>query len=359
MTDPAEGGSGPLTYAAVGVDIERKNEAVRRIQAHVARTRRPGVLGDIGAFGGLFALDLKKYPEPVLVAGTDGVGTKVKLAFLTGRHNTVGIDCVAMNCDDVVVQGAEPLFFLDYIGTAGIDPAVVEALVAGIAEGCVQAGCALIGGETAQMPGMYAPGEYDLTGTCIGMVNRDRIIDGKRIRVGNALVGLGSSGLHSNGYTLARRVLLKVDGGAFDLEEKPSELGGQTVADAMLTPTRIYARNILALRDHGIDLRGVAHITGGGVLENIPRVLPNALGADLHWGSWQVPPIFQLIQQVGHIAAGEMDLTFNNGLGMVLVVPQEQAEQCVEAARALGEQAAVVGAVRHAPVGEPPVRVLR
>ena len=350
---------GRLSYAGVGVDINVKNEAVRRMQAHVARTRRSGVLGDLGAFGGLFALDLKQYPNPVLVSGTDGVGTKVKLAFLTGKHDTVGIDCVAMNADDVVTSGAEPLFFLDYIGCAGIDPAVTEQIVAGVAEGCVQAGCALVGGETAQMPGMYAPGEYDLTGTCVGVVNREQIIDGSRVAVGDALVGLAASGLHSNGYTLARRALLRPDGGAFDPGERPPELGGASVGEAMLTPTRIYARNILALRAQGFDLRGVAHITGGGVLENVPRALPAALGADLHWGAWPVPPIFGLIQKVGQIADTEMDLTFNNGLGMVLVLPAQQAAECMAAARALGEQAWVVGSVRHAPAGEPSVRVLR
>ncbi len=348
-----------LSYAGVGVNISVKNEAVRRMQGHVQRTHRPGVLGALGAFGGLFALDLKKYPEPVLVAGTDGVGTKVKLAFLTGRHDTVGIDCVAMNADDVVTSGAEPLFFLDYIGCAGIDPAVTEQLVAGVAEGCVQAGCALIGGETAQMPGMYAPGEYDLTGTCVGVVNRGQIVDGSRVAVGDALVGLAASGLHSNGYTLARRALLRADGGAFDLQDTPGELGGVTVAEAMLTPTRIYARNILKLREQGFDLRGISHITGGGVIENVPRTLPAALGADLHWGSWPVPGIFRLIQRLGAVADAEMDLTFNNGLGMILVVPQEQATDLVAAAGALGEQAFIVGSVRHAPAGEPPVLVLR
>lgn len=348
-----------LTYADAGVNRERHYALVRQIATHAARTlRRPGVLGGVGGFGGLFRLDLAKYPDPVLVSGTDGVGTKLRLAFLSGRHDTVGIDLVAMSVNDVLCQGAEPLFFLDYIATGRKDPAVLEQVVKGIADGCLQAGCALIGGETAELPGMYPPGEYDLAGFAVGVVNRDRLLTGEKVRPGDRLVGLGSSGLHSNGYSLARRVLLKADGGAFHLEDRPPELGGRTVLEAMLTPTRIYVRTVLALLER-FDVRGIAHITGGGLHENVPRMLPEGTAAVLRWGAWEVPPIFGLIQRLGPVAQAEMEATFNLGLGMVLAVPADQAEAVAAAARELGEAAWVVGEVVAAEAGAPRVVVQR
>ncbi len=345
----------PLTYADTGVNRDRHYELVKRIAAHTARTARPGMLTNIGAFGGLFAPDLKKYPDPVLVSGTDGVGTKLKLAFLSGRHDTVGQDLVAMCVNDILCQGAEPLFFLDYIGTGQKDLAVLEQVVKGIADGCLLAGCALIGGETAELPGMYAPGEYDMAGFAVGIVNRDRILTGEKVAPGDKLVGLASSGLHSNGYSLARRVLLKPDGGAFDPQDRPEELGGQTVIEAMLTPTRIYAKSFLALYER-LEIHGAANITGGGLHENIPRMLHDGVRAVVRWGSWPVPPIFSLIERLGPVEPREMEATFNMGLGMVLAVPAAEAEAVVAAARELGEQAWVVGEIAE---GEPGVEVVR
>ncbi|MFZ5817328.1 MAG: phosphoribosylformylglycinamidine cyclo-ligase [Bacillota bacterium] len=341
----------PLTYAETGVNRERHYELVKRIAEHTGRTlARPGVLTNIGGFGGFFTPDLKKYPDPVLVSGTDGVGTKLRLAFLSGKHDTVGIDLVAMSVNDILCQGAEPLFFLDYIGTGQKDLAVLEQVVKGIADGCLEAGCALIGGETAELPGMYAPGEYDLAGFAVGIVNRDRILTGEKVAPGDALVGLGSSGLHSNGYSLARRVLLKVDGGAFELEDRPAELGGQSVIEAMLTPTRLYAKPFLALYER-FEIHGAANITGGGFHENIPRMLPAGARAVVRYGTWEVPPIFGLIQRLGPVEPAEMESTFNLGIGMVLAVPAAEAEKVVAAARELGERAWVIGEVVAGEVG--------
>lgn len=348
-----------LTYADAGVNRERHYQLVERIAAHTARTlQRPGVLGNIGAFGGLFQLDLARYPDPVLVSGTDGVGTKLRLAFLSGRHDTVGIDLVAMSVNDILCQGAEPLFFLDYIGTGQKDLAVLEQVVKGIADGCLQAGCALIGGETAELPGMYAPGEYDLAGFAVGVVNRDRILTGEKVAPGDVLVGLASSGLHSNGYSLARRVLLRVDGGAFELEDRPPELNGQTVVEAMLAPTRIYVRTVLNLLER-FEVHGIANITGGGLHENLPRMLPDGTAAVLLWDAWKVPPIFDLIQRLGPVEPAEMEATFNLGLGMVLAVPADEAEAVAAAARELGDEAWVVGEVVAAEAGKPRVVVRR
>lgn len=333
-----------LTYAAVGVDIRRKAEAIRRMAALTAGTQRAGVLSNLGSFGGMFRLDVKQYPVPVLVSSADGVGSKLKLAFRTGIHDTVGIDLVAMNVDDIAVQGAEPLFFLDYIGISKVDETVLAAIVQGVAEGCRQAGCALIGGETAELPDLYAAGEYDLAGFCVGVVNQDQVVDGSRVTVGDAVIGLASSGLHSNGYTLARRVLLRADGGAFDLADRPLELGGRTVAEEMLAPTRIYAPALLALRRR-VTMKAAAHITGGGFGKNIPRVLPAGYGVDLVYSQWPHPPVFDLIQRLGRISDTEMERTFNLGLGMVVVVPREEQDQAVEAARDMGMDAFPVGTV--------------
>lgn len=330
---PGEG----LTYEKVGVDIKKKARAIQGFSALARATYRPEVLSETGGFGGLFALDVRKYPEPVLVSSTDGVGSKLKLAFQAGRHDTVGIDLVAMNVDDLVCQGAEPLFFLDYIGIGKVDEGVLEQIVRGVAEGCRRAGCALVGGETAELPEFYPPGEYELAGFAVGVVNRDRVVDGSAVRPGDALIGLASSGVHSNGYTLARRVL-------YNLAERPPELGGRTVLEELLEPTRIYCRSLLALRER-VEWRAAAHITGGSFGKNIPRVLPPGLGAELNWGAWPVPPVFKLIQERGLVADAEMEKTFNLGLGMVCAVAPEQAEAAVAALRELGEQAYIVGKV--------------
>jgi phosphoribosylformylglycinamidine cyclo-ligase len=305
-------------YRDAGVDIEAGDEVVDRIGKHVRSTYRPGVVGDIGGFGGLFSLQ-GRYRDPLLVSGTDGVGTKLLLAQRLKKHDTIGIDLVAMCANDVAVCGAEPLFFLDYFATGKLDPAETEQVVAGIAEGCRQAGCALIGGETAEMPGMYAPSHYDLAGFCVGAVERDALIDGSTIRSGDALVGIPSSGPHSNGYSLIRRL---TDALPMDRDEWGL---GRPLGEVLLAPTRIYARDLLALRP-AFDLKGAAHITGGGFTGNVPRVLPYGLGARIFRGSWPVPPIFRLLRDLGGLTDAEMYQTFNNGIGMVLVAPASQAD---------------------------------
>src|SRR5512137_1191214 len=299
-----------VTYKDAGVDIEAGNSFVRMIKPLVKSTFRPEVMAEIGGFGGLFSLNTAKYKNPVLVSGTDGVGTKLKLAFMADRHDTVGIDLVAMCVNDIVVQGAEPLFFLDYLATGKLDPAKAADIVKGIAAGCVQAGCALIGGETAEMPGFYAAGEYDIAGFTVGVVDRDNLIDGSSITVGDTLIGLASSGLHSNGYSLARKVIFERMGLKID-SILPGT--GATVADELLTPTRIYVKSILnLLRDFTIN--GIAHITGGGLLENIPRVLPQGCKAVIRKGSWTVPTIFDIIRDAGNIEESEMNRTLNCGI---------------------------------------------
>jgi phosphoribosylformylglycinamidine cyclo-ligase len=314
------------TYRDAGVDIDEGDRLVDLIKPLARPTLRPEVLAGIGGFGGLFALDVKKYRNPVLVSGTDGVGTKLKLAFLTGRHDTVGIDLVAMSVNDVAVTGAEPLFFLDYFATGKLRAEEAAQVVKGIAEGCRQAGCALIGGETAELPGFYADGEYDLAGFAVGVVERDRILDGRAVRPGDALLGVASTGLHSNGYSLARKVLLD----RHALSDRPPELAGRTVGEALLEPTRIYARDILALLEQ-VPVRAVAHITGGGLPGNAPRNLPDGTRAVIRAGSWTVPAIFDLIEREGAVPRDEMFRTFNMGLGLVVALPSASAE----AARAL------------------------
>lgn len=318
-------------YKQAGVDIDAGNETVERIRAHVKRTYRPEVLGDIGGFGGSFALG--KYKKPVLVSATDGVGTKLKLAFATNMHDTIGIDCVAMCVNDLVVQGAEPLFFLDYLATGKLLPAQAEAVVKGIADGCVEAGCALIGGETAEMPGMYSSGEYDIAGFCVGAVERDRLITGKTIQAGDVLIGLTSTGLHSNGFSLARQVLF-TDGINLDL------------AKELLTPTRIYVQTLLTLMNE-FTIKGAAHISGGGLVENVPRMLPAGLTAQINANAWEIPEIFERIQYLGDISAGDMYRTFNMGIGMVLCVPAEEAAQVMVRATELGETAERIGDIVH------------
>ncbi len=329
------------TYARAGVDIGAGNRAVELMKETVRRTWRPEVLGDLGGFGGLFALDTSRYRQPVLVAGTDGVGTKLKVAMLLDRHDTIGIDAVAMCVNDILVQGAEPLFFLDYLAVGRLVPEQVATIVHGIAEGCRQAGCALIGGETAEMPGFYQPGEYDVAGFAVGVVDRDRVITGAGIQVGDRVLGLASSGLHSNGYSLARKVLLEE--AAYRPDQTVGGLG-RTVGEELLTPTRIYVRSILPLLSK-YEIRGLAHITGGGLLENIPRVLPPGTAVRLQAGSWPVLPVFRLIQQQGRVADAEMYRTFNMGIGMVVIVPALQAEALQAELTMAGEQVYAIGEV--------------
>jgi len=329
------------TYKDAGVDIAAGNSFINLIKPLVKATSRPEVLADIGGFGGLFSLNSAKYKNPVLVSGTDGVGTKLKIAFMADRHDTVGIDLVAMCVNDIIVQGAEPLFFLDYLATGKLLPEKAAGIVKGIADGCKQAGCALIGGETAEMPGFYADGEYDVAGFAVGVVDRELIIDGSGISVGNRLIGIASSGLHSNGYSLARKLIFEHMGLSID-----SELGGSgcSVADILLTPTRIYVRSIMNLIKN-FSINGIAHITGGGLLENVPRVLPKGCQADIHLGSWERPAIFDILRDAGNVERDEMYRTFNMGIGMVLAVPADQAEDVIYRLNGLGEQAWIIGEV--------------
>ena len=330
-----------LTYAGAGVDISAGNRSVELIKESVRSTFRPGVLNDIGGFGGLFALNTAKYQEPVLVSGTDGVGTKLKVAMLLDKHDTIGIDAVAMCVNDILVQGAEPLFFLDYMAVGKLVPERVAEIVGGVAEGCRQAGCALIGGETAEMPGFYTPGEYDIAGFVVGVVDRSKIIDGKQITAGDKLIGLSSSGLHSNGYSLARKALWEAAG--YRVEQYLPDLG-RTVGEEMLEPTRIYVKNILPLLDK-FNLKGLAHITGGGLTENIPRILPLGTAVTLDRQQWPVPPVFKLIQEVGKVADAEMLRTFNMGIGMVLVVSALEVDAVMSDLVAMGEKAYLIGEV--------------
>jgi phosphoribosylformylglycinamidine cyclo-ligase len=327
--------SKPLTYKDAGVDIDAGNALVERIKPLVARTSRPEVLTGLGGFGGLFALTPGMYEEPVLVSGTDGVGTKLKLAQELGRHDSIGIDLVAMCVNDVLVQGAEPLFFLDYFACGRLDVEIAADVIAGIAEGCGQAGAALIGGETAEMPDMYAEGEYDLAGFCVGVVERRDLIDGKSIAENDVVIGIASSGPHSNGYSLIRRVL-EIAGA--------SEIDGKSAADCLLRPTRIYVKPVLALMQM-VRIRGLAHITGGGITENLPRILPAGLHAEIDTGSWRQGPVFDWIADAGQIAAGEMRRTFNCGVGMAVVVAADDAETALSALADSGEKAWRLGRI--------------
>ena len=343
-----------ITYKDAGVDIDAGNTFVKMIKPLVKATSRPEVIADIGGFGGLFSLNSNKYKNPVLVSGTDGVGTKLKIAFLAGRHDTIGIDLVAMCVNDIIVQGAEPLFFLDYLATAKLDPEKGASIIKGVSEGCIQAGCALIGGETAEMPGFYSGDEYDMAGFAVGVVDRDKIIDGSSITVGNRLIGIASSGLHSNGYSLARKIIFdKMGLGVDDIVPGLDK----TVADELLTPTRIYVRSILnLLRDFPIN--GIAHITGGGLLENIPRILPNGCKALVHKNSWQPAPIFHILQQSGNIDENEMFRTFNCGIGMVLAVPEKEADEVLIRLSGLNENAFVIGEIAKCEAGSECVEMI-
>jgi phosphoribosylformylglycinamidine cyclo-ligase len=329
-------------YKKAGVDIAAGNEAVERMKKHVKRTYRPEVLAELGGFGGLFSLNKDKYDEPVLVSGTDGVGTKLKLAFAMDKHDTIGIDAVAMCVNDIIVQGAEPLFFLDYLACDKVVPEKIEAIVKGIAEGCVQAGCSLIGGETAEMPGMYQGGEYDIAGFTVGIVDKKKMIDGSTIAAGDAVIGFASSGIHSNGFSLVRRLLLEDAG--YKLDQELEELGGAKLGDVLIEPTRIYVKSALKLVEQ-VEVKGMAHITGGGFIENIPRVLPDGVNVDVEFGSWPILPIFDLMQNKGGITNRDMFTTFNMGIGLVVVVPADQANEALRIANELGEQAYRIGTV--------------
>ncbi len=329
-------------YKKAGVDIAAGNEAVERMKKHVKRTYRPEVLAELGGFGGLFSLNKEKYEEPVLVSGTDGVGTKLKLAFAMDKHDTIGIDAVAMCVNDIIVQGAEPLFFLDYLACDKVVPEKIEAIVKGISEGCLQSGCALIGGETAEMPGMYAEGEYDIAGFTVGIVDKPKMIDGSSIAAGDAVIGLASSGIHSNGFSLVRRLLLEEAG--YALTDELAELGGARLGDVLLEPTKIYVKTALKLIEE-VQVKGMAHITGGGFIENIPRMLPEHVNVDITYGSWPILPVFELMQTKGEITNRDMFTTFNMGIGLVIVVPEAQAEQALQLATELGEQAYRIGTV--------------
>ncbi len=331
----------PLTYKQSGVNIEAADDAVRRLGPLVRSTYRPEVLGELGAFAGFVKVPTG-YREPVLVSSTDGVGSKLKVAFLADRHDTVGIDLVAMGVNDVLVHGAEPLFFLDYVAVGKVVPERIETIVRGIAEGCRQAGCALVGGETAELPDFYPPAEYDLAGFAVGVAERSRLVDGSTVAPGDRLLGLHSSGLHANGYSLARRVVF----GAMGLKVGDPLPGlGRTVADELLTPARIYVRPVLALLKT-LPVRAMAHITGGGLTGNLPRVLPEGCRAVVDRGTWTMPAIFALIQEGGHVAQEEMFRTFNMGIGLVIVVAPEHADHARRLLASFGETVSMIGEIR-------------
>jgi len=331
----------PLSYRDAGVDIDAGNALVQRIKSSVASTNRPGVTGNLGGFGGLFELPLDRYRQPLLVSGTDGVGTKLKLAIELGRHDTIGIDLVAMCVNDILVLGAEPLFFLDYYATGALDVDIAADVIEGIAEGCRQSGAALIGGETAEMPGMYQAGDYDLAGFCVGIVEKDKAIDGSKVQPGDALIALASSGPHSNGYSLIRKI---IEVNNSDLAE---DCAGTPLADALLAPTRIYVKaleNIISTD----RLHALAHITGGGLLENLPRVLPENTCGVIDTGSWDMPTVFEWLQEKGNIEQTEMFRTFNCGVGMVAVVAESDSESVLQSLRNNGSEAWRLGSIDSA-----------
>ena len=333
------------TYENAGVNLEAGYEVVRRIKQHVASTARPGSMGNIGSFGGMFDLASLGIKEPILVSGTDGVGTKLKIAFALDKHDTIGIDAVAMCVNDVLAQGAEPLIFLDYVALGHSIPAKVEAIVAGVAEGCRQAGCALVGGETAEMPGMYGDGEYDIAGYTTGVVEKSKLIDGSKVAVGDVLVGIASSGVHSNGFSLVRKIV--ADAGLNYTDPIP-EFGGRKLGEVLLTPTRIYVKQVLDVIRH-CDVHGVAHITGGGFDENIPRVLHEGQGLSIQEGSWEILPVFRMLEKWGGIPHREMFNIFNMGIGMVLVLDEKEAPEAIRILESHGERATVIGHVTNKP----------
>lgn len=341
MSDNPESKS---SYADAGVDIESGNLLIERIKSRVKSTHRPGVMGSIGGFGALFDISSLAYRQPVLVSGTDGVGTKIKLAIESGRHNTIGIDLVAMCANDLLVQGAEPLFFLDYFASATLDVDVAEQVISGIALGCEQAGCALVGGETAEMPGMYKTGDYDLAGFCVGVVEKNEIIDGTKVSPGDALIGIASTGLHSNGYSLVRHILSRSGTKLSD------PFADSSFIETLLKPTQIYVKPVLELRNN-ICLKAIAHITGGGLLENLPRILPDHTGVEIHSDSWQWPAIFKWLMETGNVEREEMYRTFNCGVGLVLIVEDDIADKAISLLQELGQQAWRLGLVHTQTTG--------
>ncbi|MGQ9425961.1 phosphoribosylformylglycinamidine cyclo-ligase [Gilvimarinus sp. F26214L] len=350
--DPSSSSPPPsesLSYKDAGVDIDAGNALVDRIKSAARRTHRPGVMGGLGGFGGLFELPTG-YREPVLVSGTDGVGTKLRLAIDSGQHDSIGIDLVAMCVNDIIVTGAEPLFFLDYYATGRLDVDVASSVVTGVGAGCEQAGCALIGGETAEMPGMYEGNDYDLAGFAVGVVEKSDIIDGSKVAAGNVLIGLPASGPHSNGYSLVRKIL-EHSGASLD-----TELQGRPLRDWLLAPTRIYVKPLLQLMKT-VPVHALSHITGGGLLENLPRVLPHGVQAEIDAQSWQRPAIFDWLQKQGNVAEREMYRTFNCGIGMVLVVAGEHSQEALDQLRAAGESAAIIGEIKTADTNAAPVRI--
>ena len=359
MSDQPDGtavnASAPLSYKDAGVDIDAGDALVERIKPMARRTLREGVLTGIGGFGALFEVP-KRYREPVLVSGTDGVGTKLRMAFALGRHDTVGIDLVAMSVNDILVQGAEPLFFLDYFACGRLDVDTAARVVGGIAAGCEQAGCALIGGETAEMPDMYPDGEYDLAGFAVGAVEKSLIITGRSIVPGDLVIGLASSGIHSNGYSLVRKIIERAHG-AIDAAALQGDFGGRSFADAVMAPTRIYVKPVLSLVA-AVPVKGIAHITGGGLVENVPRVLPDDCQAILHRDAWTMPPLFGWLQRNGQVTDAEMHRVFNCGIGMVIVVAPNDAPKAIAHLEASGETATVIGRIAARAAGDAPTIVI-
>ena len=330
----------PNAYEQAGVSVEAGYEVVRRIKSHVNRTKRPGVMGGIGGFGGLFDLASLGYKDPVLISGTDGVGTKLMIAQMMQKHNTIGIDCVAMCVNDIAAQGAQPLFFLDYIACGKNNPEILEQVVSGVADGCVQSEAALIGGETAEMPGMYDQSEYDLAGFAVGVAERENIVDGSKIQAGDVLIGLASSGVHSNGFSLVRKALFDVAN--YNVNSKPEELCGKSIGEVLLEPTKIYVKALKPLFANHL-IKGVAHITGGGFIENVPRMYADDLAAKIDTSSWSVPPIFSVIEKAGKVPHSEMFNVFNMGIGMVLAIDANKADEAMQILKNNNEQAYVIG----------------
>ena len=330
-------------YEQAGVNIEAGYEAVKRMKSHVDRTARKGIMGAFGGFGGMFDLSALDYKEPVLISGTDGVGTKLKLAFMTDTHDTIGIDCVAMCVNDIVAQGAEPLFFLDYLAVGKAEPAKIEQIVKGVADGCVQSGAALIGGETAEMPGLYEEDEYDVAGFAVGVAEKSRLVTGDRIQAGDVLVGLASSGIHSNGFSLVRKIVFADQGYEIDSYVAGYEELGR-IGKGLLEPTKIYAKPVLDIHQN-LDVHGMAHVTGGGFYENLPRMMPAGLGVEINLGSWPVLPVFQMLKDKGSLSDRDLYNVFNMGIGFVIALPAEQAKDAIRLALQHGEKAYEIGQV--------------
>ena len=332
----------PITYKDAGVDIDAMNKGVLRMREDVRSTFTPGVLSDVGSFGGLFAVDWKSYVDPVLVSSIDGVGTKLKIAVAMGKHDTIGIDMVSHCVNDILVQGARPLFFMDYFATGKLEPDVLVEVVRGLSVGCKSSGCALLGGETAEMPGIYPGDQYDLAGCIVGIVDRHKIVDGRYITPGDQVIGLGSNGLHTNGFSLARRILF--DAAGLSSASRPDALEGQTVGEALMATHRCYSASVLPLLDE-FEINGMAHITGGGFYDNIPRILPSDCSVTVDRLLWRTPPIFSLIQELGSVPDSEMFRTFNMGIGYVLITPREQASEIITRLVEAGESAGIIGEV--------------